>query len=223
MFRTGIQRAKIQDEAINSMSSEFYHNVETSAVHCYKNRNNIYFCDQINWNSVFVLNQTLRQLEEEILAEFDKNITELQKLRLKVEPAPILLHITTNGGLVHAAFSVVDVIKNLKVPVHTVIDGYVASSGTIISMAGAKRYICCNAYILIHEIRCGIWGKYDDVEVAKENAEKLQNHILKFYIKHKIKINEKELKDILKKDIDFCASEAITNGLADEIYKASKL
>jgi len=222
MFRVGVKRARAESESSDATSDvKFYHNVETKEVNCYRHQNNIYFCDQINWNSVFVLNRTLRQLEQEILVEVEKskaNISQFQKLWLRVEPGPIMLHITTNGGLVHAAFSVVDVIKTLKVPVHTVIDGYVASAGTIISMVGAKRYICPNAYILIHEIRCGVWGKYEEVEVAKDNAEKLQNHVLKFYMEHKIKIKEKDLKNILKKDIDFSASEAVANGLVDEVY-----
>lgn len=51
--------------------------------------------------------------------------------------------------------------SELTIPIYTVIDGYVASVGTLISVCGNKIYIGKNAYMLIRELRSGVWGGND--------------------------------------------------------------
>lgn len=53
--------------------------------------------------------------------------------------------------------------SELTIPIYTVIDGYVASVGTLISVCGNKIYIGKNAYMLIRELRSGVWGGGNDL------------------------------------------------------------
>ena len=120
----------------------------------YSNFSHIYFNNDINADTAFELNKELREVENKI---------KLLTLTLGIEKQPIYLHLTTNGGIIYSAMSIIDCIKSLSVPVYTVIDGYVASAGTLISLAGEKRYMCENAYMLIHELRSGMWGKMTEI------------------------------------------------------------
>lgn len=174
----------------------------------YTHQNHVYFNDEINNESVFALNKELHAVEAKL-----KMLT----LTHGVEPGAIYLHLTTDGGSIHSAFSVVDCIQSLSVPVHTVVDGFVASAGTLISLAGKKRYIRPNAYMLIHELRSGVWGKMSSIEEEVENLKKVMDHIYSYYLTN-TKLSKKQLEKILSKDVIWNARECIDKGVADELY-----
>lgn len=176
---------------------------------CYTIDNNIYFNDDISMETVSALNKEIRQLQNKLLGV---------SIKMGIEPPPIKLHITTYGGSVHAAFSAIGCIKSSKVPVHTVIDGYVASAGTLISVCGAKRYMHKHSSMLIHELRSGTWGKMSVIEDEVENLKKMMTKIKDIYTDH-TKLKKKDLDTILKKDNDWYAEECLKNGLVDELIE----
>lgn len=183
--------------------------------------NSIYFSDRITYNTVHKLQMLLKTCEAETLEDLDKTKSfmskEKDKIRyadIKISPKPILLYLTTHGGLIHAALAVVDTIQSLKVPVHTVVLGYCASAGTLISLAGEKRFMTPNSFMMIHEIRSGFWGKYSEARTEYENVTKLMNHIIKFYL-DKTKITKDKLTEMLKADTDLTATECLELGLID--------
>jgi len=186
--------------------------VEDTEIHdknIYIINNHIYFCADITAKSAFSLCKYLRTLEI--------------KLRMDAvcspssHPPEIYLHITTNGGCICSAFSIIDCFKSLSIPVNTVIDANVSSAGTIISIHGAKRYICSNSYVLIHELRSGCWGKLAYIDDTYKNCLKIQEHINGIYLE-KTKLTKKQLKELLVKDLELNADECIRMGIADEIY-----
>ena len=176
----------------------------------YSHVNHIYFNNNITSSTAFELNKELRNIENKL-----KTIA----LTLSVEVKPIYLHLTTDGGEIYSAMSVVDCIKSISIPVYTVIDGFVASAGTLISLAGKKRYIGENAYMLIHELRSGFWGKMTSIDEEYSNLKKIMTHITKIYIDN-TKITKKELEGFLKKDVIWDAKECITKGLVVDYYKS---
>lgn len=173
------------------------------------NFNHIYFNNDITSDSAFELCKELRNLDTKI-----KTLS----ATLNIEKQVIYLHITTDGGFIYSAFSIIDCIKSLSVPVYTVIDGFVASAGTLISLSGEKRFMCKNAYMLIHELRGGIWGKMSEVDEEHVNLKKIMEHIKKIYA-DTTKIKKKDLDGILKKDLIWDVDECIQKGLIHEIYK----
>ena len=134
----------------------------------YSHFNHVYFNDDITFDTAFALNKELRDAETKI---------KTTAVALGLKPMPMFLHITSHGGSVHAAFSVVDCISQLSVEVHTVADGFVASAATLITLSGAKRFITPNAYMLIHELRSGVWGKMTSIEEEFVNLKKIMDHI----------------------------------------------
>jgi|UniRef100_A0A6C0LWE7 ATP-dependent protease ClpP protease subunit len=171
--------------------------------------NHLYFSSDITPKSAFTLCKYLRSLEIKLKIE---NIS----MSSSVKPE-IYLHITTNGGCIYSAFSIIDCFESLSIPVNTVIDSNVSSAGTIISIHGNKRYICNNSYVLIHELRSGCWGKLAYLDDTYKNCLKIQDHINQIYL-DKTKITKKYLKEILVKDLELNADECIRLGIADEIY-----
>ena len=98
----------------------------------YRENNHIYFYTEIDRNSVSKLNTLIREAEEYCI---------ITALKLHIDSIPIYLHIYSNGGYIHAAFAVIDVIKSCRTPVYSVIEGATASAGTLISIVCSKRFI----------------------------------------------------------------------------------
>jgi ATP-dependent protease ClpP protease subunit len=192
--------------------------------HIFRIGSEIHFTDDVTYESMHDLIKTLKEAEQEAcdnVAACKKKLVlsdlESKTVELSLSPKPIKLYLTTHGGSVYAALRTVDIIKSLSVPVHTIVSGYVASAGTLLSMAGKKRYITPNSFMLVHELRSSFWGKHSDAREQLENLDKLMDTITKF-IKQNSKIPEATLKDILAHDKNWSAEECLHNGIADELY-----
>lgn len=204
--------------------------------------NSIYFNAGINPKSMSELTEKLLTMEYKILRKqknLKRKIDEVKKVEkdskdkinvgieyddyeeqfeIKIEPKPINLYITSNGGLVYQVFGVIDTIRGMKVPVHTICKGFVASAGTLLSLAGKKRYITESSYMLIHELRAGHWGKFTYLSESLDNSKQLMEHIKNWYLS-RTKMNAEELEEQLKKDVSWNAQMCLEKGLVDEIIK----
>jgi ATP-dependent Clp endopeptidase proteolytic subunit ClpP len=194
--------------------------------------NTIVFCTVIDDNSALKLTKMLLQLENDLLS--DKKILKrkfkkfmnyeddkkseyiIKEPKLNWEIEPIVLKIKTKGGSITSAFSIIDTINNMIVPVHTICTGMVASAGTLISLAGKKRMMTKNAYMLIHELRSSSWGKYSELQDNHTNSTLMMNHIKKYYTEN-TNIPEDQLEDILRKDLYWSSDKCLETGLVDEI------
>jgi len=206
--------------------------------------NSISFNASITPRTISILNEKLLLLEDKIIKNTTRVKRKLKNLNnhgkndkdkdnkdkytlddsddefvtITVEPKPIKLYITSNGGYVYQVFSAIDTIQSLRVPVHTICKGFVASAGTLLSLAGKKRFITENSYMLIHELRTGSWGKYTHISESFENSKKLMEHIKQYYVK-KTKMTIEFLDEQLKKDLTWNAEMCLEHGLVDEIIK----
>lgn len=187
--------------------------------------NSIIFNAEIN-------NKTISTLIEKLLFLENKIVKKQKKLELKlnnnkeedtddyfdinVKPKPIKLYITSNGGSVYHVFSAIDTIRNLKIPVHTICKGLVASAGTLLSISGKKRYITENSYMLIHELRSNLWGKYTHISESYDNCKQLMEHIKNIYVSN-TKMLPDELDEQLKKDVYWNSVKCKEKGFVDEI------
>ena len=171
-------------------------------------KNHIYFYGDVNTENCLRLNQEILNLTRN-----------LQKYALdyNTEPPKIFLHINSYGGELLAGFSSLDVIKYNKVPIVSIIEGCAASAATLMSVVASERYISPHAYMLIHQLRGGVWGKYSDMEEDMENSERFMEMIYDIYLKH-TKIKKMELKKILKKDVWWDSDTCIKKGLVDGIW-----
>jgi len=178
-----------------------------SSTNIYTIDNNIYFQNDIDYDTISELNREMREMNQRLL-EMSRSY--------KIEPPPIKLHLTTHGGMVHAALSAIDCINELEVEVHTIIDGYVASAGTLISVCGSRRYMKKNATMLIHQLRSELWGKMSEIEDEMKNLKKMSEDIKTIY-EENTNLRRCDLSKILKHDINWDADTCLEKGLIDEI------
>jgi ATP-dependent Clp protease protease subunit len=154
------------------------------------------------------------------MREYSENckITKNQFLVSSFTPKPLFLHIFSNGGDLHAGLSLYDFIieYNKTILVYTVVDGLAASSATIISVAGSKRFITRNSYMLIHQLTTFFGGKFEKIKDEFGNCEKIMKQLKNIYAE-KTKLTKMQLEKMLKHDIEFNADECKKYGLVDEI------
>jgi ATP-dependent Clp protease protease subunit len=181
-------------------------------VKIYTNYNKVYFRDDINEHTISELCKELNNVDDQLFS--------ISKA-YSVPSIPIYLFITTDGGEIYAVLRAIDCISHLSSHVYTVIDGLVASAGTLLSIVGKKRFIQPSGYMLIHQLRSNVWGKMKDIEDEVENLKKLMTYIVKLYDKN-TNIPSDQLDKILKSECILDADECIKNGLVDEIYSPLK-
>ena len=172
--------------------------------------NNVYFTCGVTEESVSTLNKKLIEADMQCMALRSRfGIEDPEAIRIK-------LHISSYGGSVFAAWSAIDTILNSTTPVDTYVKGYAASAGTLMSVAGARRYITKNSYMLIHQLSSGHWGKYEELKDDMKNSETLMEHIKQHYM-DRTSIPKTELKKILKHDLWWNAEKCVKYTLADRI------
>lgn len=191
--------------------------------------NHIYLYAKICTETAARLNPALRALEEEILLKNHYSPTNKQC---------IYLHISSFGGSIFAAFSIIDTIRSLKVPVVSIIEGGSASAATLISVCCDYRMIHESSFMLIHQLSSCAWGKMEDIKEEVVNLERLMEEIRKIYKKHttiednesssksggkKKKTGESLLDEILKHDLWWDSEQCLKYGLVDEIVSTEKV
>lgn len=128
----------------------------------------------------------------------------------------IHLRINSYGGEIFAGLSTVDVIRSLRTKVYTYVEGAAASAATLISIAGKKRFIGKNSFMLLHQLSSVCAGTFERLEDEHENNKRIMNSMKSLY-KEYTKIPMKELDQILKRDIWFDANTCLKYGIVDAI------
>ena len=169
--------------------------------------NRIYFYSEIDRDKVLQLNKELRSLNNEILHE---------SMIRERKAEDIFLHINSFGGEIFSGLACVDNILKSRVPVTTIIDGCCASSATLISIVGKKRLINKNAFMLIHQLSGGMWGKYQEFKDEMKNQDMIMDTIKRLYHQY-TKIPHKKLEEILKHDLWFDAETCLKFDMVDKI------
>lgn len=186
-----------------------------------ENKNLIHFNAPIEEEFTLELIEKLNELEE---LELDKSREIINKLKrnsyisIKEEDYinPILLEIHSNGGFIHDAFSVVDTIRTLKVPVHTICKGFVASSATLISLAGKKRFMTKNTFFLIHEIKDEFFGDLSFIKDCVYNTSTIMEHIIDYYEENS-SLPKEDIRKHIQNEKYWTSKQCLEYGFIDEI------
>tara|TARA_R110000824_G_scaffold27426_10_gene93238 strand:- start:31465 stop:32091 length:627 start_codon:yes stop_codon:yes gene_type:complete len=199
---------KEQEEASSSIPADLSSKHSESKHRIESHNNDIYFYAEVTRTNNLTLNKKLDSMG---MRYFNYS----NSLGMDTV-APLNLHINSYGGSVFAGFSSVDHILNCKVPVHTVVDGCAASAATIMSVVGDHRFMHKHAFMLIHQLSAGSWGKFEELKDNMENNEMIMKKIKGIYEEY-TKIPRKQLADILKHDLWWDAKTCLDYGLIDEI------
>jgi ATP-dependent Clp protease protease subunit len=178
----------------------------------YLKNNHLYFHTEVTEESVDEIKKLMRQYWNKV-----NNIKKTHEC-VVFSPKPLYLHIFSPGGCAFSGFSLYDFLIEYKkkIPIYTIVEGMAASAATIISIAGTKRFITPNSYMLIHQLSTFIDGNFEQIQDGFENSKKSMEKIMQIYKLH-TKINNKKIPNILKHDLHWDAEQCKEYGLIDEI------
>ena len=186
---------------------------EDDDVDIYKRHNHIYYKSQVNGESVSRLRQLMERYREEVRKIGRNEIVE------EVKTKPLYIHISSSGGCLISGLNMYDYIKDYRrdIEVICIVDGNAYSSASLMTMAGSKRYITPNSFILIHQLSTyNGWMKYEELLDDKKNCDELMKKTKEIYME-RCKFTKRELDSILKRDLYLSAEECLKKGLVDEI------
>ena len=176
------------------------------------NKNSI---KQIN-NRVFFYSEVTKDSVLSLLENLEKAASCAVQTCFHPNAARVHLYIHSGGGDVYAGFSAMDHIRNCRVPVITIADGYVASAATFMLLGGYKRYGLLNTNILIHQLSAEFWGKFSELEFEIVNTRKVMNMIRNIYEKN-TKLSGDQLDNMLNSELVLTSEESITHGFISKI------
>jgi len=171
--------------------------------------NRIFFYCPVDHHEALELNRLLRRLDIEM---------QYLSSRLDCKPVPIHLHIHSPGGSLFAGLAVYDTVKSCKTVIHTYVDGSAASAATMISIAGKRRSISKNSFMLLHQQQLEWAGKLDDFMDEVENQKVLTAKIRQIYLEN-TKMNEETLDELLGHEFWLDSDKCLELGLVDIISK----
>ncbi|MBR1851733.1 MAG: ATP-dependent Clp protease proteolytic subunit [Lachnospiraceae bacterium] len=176
------------------------------------------------YQAVSLESQLLRNREvfltEEVSSETVAALIKQMLLLEQESHEPIYFYISSLGGDVTAGLALYDVITMMESEVYTVAMGMVASMGTILYLAGTRRYILPSSQLMIHDPSYGN-GNFSyckpaelqqKVDKLKETGGKLSK-----IIAEKTGRPLKEVQRLCKTDSYFNSEESLKFGLATEI------
>lgn len=169
--------------------------------------------------STRLLRDRIILLEGEINSEIAASIiAQLRYLESENKDKPITLLIQSPGGEVNAGWAIIDVMRNLKCPVHTVAMGMTASMAVTIFINGKKgeRMVYEHTELLVHQPSGGCKGQISDMEIDVKHGIKIKERLAKEYSELTgIELNK--MVEMMDRDTILDAKEAKKLGFADKI------
>lgn len=179
----------------------------------YLNENTIYLDCEIDRESQVMFCRQLRKLA---LKELAKPQDERENIKIRI---------SSFGGWVCSVFAMISDMEYWQeqgLIIETYCDGYTASGGSKILMAGTKghRYITRYATVLIHQIQSGLYGN----STLQEDIKRVENTLkdwdmLKSIFKKHSKLTDEDILNFTEKNIDFIYRplECVAKGIVDHI------
>ena len=157
-----------------------------------------------------------QQVDAELTA---KVLSQLVLLEQEGHEEPVTVFINSPGGEIFSGFAIFDMLNFIACPVTTIVTGFAASMGSILSMAADKgrRFAMPQAKIMIHQpLLMGYQGRASECEIQAREILKTRDHLVKLYSEQTGKSSE-EIKKALDRDNWFTAEEALEYGLLDKV------
>jgi len=159
-----------------------------------------------------------QQVNSELSA---KVLNQLVLLEQEDPKKGITVFINSPGGEIFSGFAIFDTLRFIECPITTVVTGFAASMGSILSLAAdeGRRFAMPQAKIMIHQpMLMGYQGRAADCEIQAKEILKTRDHLINLYSEQTGRDYE-EIKQAIDRDNWFTAQEALEFGLLDSIVK----
>jgi ATP-dependent Clp protease, protease subunit len=134
---------------------------------------------------------------------------------------PIRVFVNSPGGHVESGYTIYDMLKFVKCPIHMVGTGWVASIASIIYLATPKkfRFVLPNTRFLLHQPHGGMQGTAQDVKIQAEEIIKTREHINRM-ISEETGVDMTKVSQHTDRDYWLSAEEALKYGLVGSIISS---
>jgi ATP-dependent Clp protease protease subunit len=153
-----------------------------------------------------------------------EQLTEIAMMPPHAQPENTILFINSVGGRMDAACQLIDLIREIPIPVITYGTGMVASAGLMILMAGNKGTRCATdgTILMSHQYSSGSDGKHHELIAANIEHKMIDAIIMKRYKKFTGKSESYIRKNLLPaNDVYLTAEQALEHGLIDQVIKTN--
>ena len=159
-----------------------------------------------------------QQVNSELSA---KVLNQLVLLEQEDPKKGITVFINSPGGEIFSGFAIFDMLRFIECPITTIISGFAASMGSVLSLAAdeGRRFAMPQAKIMIHQpMLMGYQGRAADCEIQAKEILKTRDLLINLYSEQTGKDYE-EIKQAIDRDNWFTAEEALEFGLLDKFVK----
>lgn len=135
-------------------------------------------------------------------------------------PAKIRIMINSEGGNLHSAFALIEVIKASQIPIETISIGQCVSAGLFIFMSGTPgmRLITESCTVMSHTYSTDIGGNHWDLQAVHKELTNTQDRILRHYMDCTGLTKAKILKELIgKSDVWLTPAEVVKYNMADRV------
>ncbi len=155
-------------------------------------------------------------ISSEVDSKLANRVTNQLLLLENEEPnKPITIFINSPGGEIFSGFAIFDMMKLIKPLIKTVVMGFAASMGSILSLGAntGYRYALPNAMMLIHQpLISGVYrGSAADIEIQAKEMINTKNRIINIYVEATGKSPE-DIKNDIDRDFWMTANQALKYG-----------
>ena len=137
----------------------------------------------------------------------------------KMDPErPITVLINSPGGAADSGFAIYDLIRFIRPPVHTIVNGLCASAAVLILLAADKRwrFSTPQSRILLHQPSTAGFGSASDLDITAREVIKLRQRYNAIVSETTGQDPERVLEDA-RRDFWLNAQEAVAYGLISRV------
>jgi len=149
---------------------------------------------------------------EESMVRLIKEILILDNINHK----PITFHINSGGGSCTDGLALINVMRQVKSPIITIVNMEACSMGSQISIAGDARKIVSNGFLMFHDMTNSLPSYSGKIKYRAKYIEKLWDTLVATYTTH-TKLSKKDLEIARNGELWLTAEESLAKGCVDEI------
>ncbi|MDW3682940.1 Clp protease ClpP [Cupriavidus sp. CV2] len=131
----------------------------------------------------------------------------------------ITLSINSPGGSVFDALAMFNALRGTGSQITTKVMGIAASAASLLAMAGDKRVMPANAFMMVHNPMNGVFGNAADMRDMADVLDKINASLVATYVARTGR-TEAEVKALLDAETWLSADDAVAQGFADEVEPA---
>lgn len=162
------------------------------------------------------------QVDSDLALKVNRQLLALERFN---PTAPIVLWVDSPGGEVYSGFAIYDTARFITPRIITVVAGFAASMGSVISLAAEKedRVALPNSKLLIHQplVTGLIRGPASDLEIHARDIIELKSKFHRLYAE-RTGLPAERFQELMERDRWVDPKEAIDLGLISKIISGRK-